>query len=90
MKINGLAIDGKRLMLLLVNLLLFFAVGQIQAGTIQQKTVTGKVTDLKGEPLIGVNVIVKGTTNGTVTNIDGNFSLANVPQDAAIYYLHRV
>ncbi|HAL65016.1 MAG TPA: SusC/RagA family TonB-linked outer membrane protein, partial [Bacteroidales bacterium] len=36
---------------------------------------TGKVTDEAGEPVIGANIIEKGTTNGTVTDVDGNFSL---------------
>ena len=40
-----------------------------------QLTVTGRVQSKSGEPLIGVNVIEKGTTNGTVTDLDGNYSL---------------
>jgi len=39
------------------------------------KIITGRVTDNKGEPLIGVNVVEAGTTNGTVTDVDGNYSL---------------
>jgi len=42
----------------------------------QQGTVTGKVIDDLGEPVIGANVIVKGTTTGVITDVDGNFSLA--------------
>ena len=45
----------------------------------QSRTVTGVVTDIKGEPLLGVNVIVKGTTNGTITDLDGKFSLEVEP-----------
>lgn len=41
----------------------------------QQRTVTGVVTDQSGQPLPGVTVVVTGTTTGTVTNNDGNFSL---------------
>ncbi len=41
----------------------------------QQRTVTGMVTDQRGLPLPGVTVVVKGTTTGTITNADGNFSL---------------
>lgn len=41
----------------------------------QQGTVTGKVIDDLGEPVIGANVIVKGTTTGVITDVDGNFSL---------------
>jgi TonB-linked SusC/RagA family outer membrane protein len=47
----------------------------------QQKTVTGKVVDDKGSPLPGVAVVVKGTTVGAVTDIDGNYSLT-VPASA--------
>ncbi|WP_293711846.1 SusC/RagA family TonB-linked outer membrane protein [uncultured Parabacteroides sp.] len=41
----------------------------------QQKEITGKVTDVEGEPLVGVNVSVRGTTIGTITDIEGFFSL---------------
>ena len=41
----------------------------------QTRTVTGMVTDEKGDPLLGVNVVVKGTSNGTVTNLEGKYSL---------------
>ncbi len=47
----------------------------------QQRTVTGTVTGVDGEPLPGVTVVVKGTTIGTVTDGNGEFSL-NVPADA--------
>lgn len=40
-----------------------------------QLTVTGNVQSTTGEPLIGVNVVEKGTTNGTVTDLDGNYTL---------------
>lgn len=43
-----------------------------------QRTITGTVIDENDEPLIGVNVIVMGTTNGTITDFDGKFSLENV------------
>ncbi|MEN6323229.1 MAG: TonB-dependent receptor [Proteiniphilum sp.] len=53
--------------------------------TIQQKKIiTGRITDAKGEPIIGANIIEVGSTNGTVTDINGNFSLS-VEQDAAIH-----
>lgn len=47
----------------------------------QQNTVTGSVTDLSGEPMFGVAVVVKGTTNGTITDADGSFRLVNVAAD---------
>ena len=40
-----------------------------------QNTVTGKVTDKAGEPLPGVNVLEKGTTNGSITDLDGKYSI---------------
>ncbi|MEO1515439.1 MAG: TonB-dependent receptor [Bacteroidota bacterium] len=48
-----------------------------------QKTITGLVSDTDGEPLIGVNVVLKGTTTGVSTDFDGKYSL-DVPDDAAI------
>nr|WP_320039588.1 TonB-dependent receptor [uncultured Bacteroides sp.] len=42
----------------------------------QKSMITGKVVDVNNEPLIGVNVLVKGTTNGTVTDIDGKYSIS--------------
>ncbi len=44
-----------------------------------QRTVSGTVTDTKGEPLIGVSIFARGTSVGTVTDIDGTYSL-NVPE----------
>jgi len=41
----------------------------------QGRTITGKVTDAQSEPLPGVNIVVKGTTTGTMTDIDGNFTI---------------
>ena len=42
------------------------------------QTATGLVKDKTGEPMIGVNVLVKGTTNGTITDINGQFTLTNI------------
>ena len=41
----------------------------------QSTTVTGQVKDASGEPVIGASVLINGTTNGTVTDLDGNFSV---------------
>ena len=46
----------------------------------QAKTVTGTVTDVNGEPIIGANIRIKETTTGTITDIDGNFSIEAEPQ----------
>jgi TonB-linked SusC/RagA family outer membrane protein len=52
----------------------------------QQKTVTGTVTDDYGEPLPGVTVIVKGTTNGAATDISGNYSISNISENAVLVF----
>lgn len=46
--------------------------------TLAQRAISGKVTDQEGQALIGASILVKGSTSGTVTDIDGNYSL-NVP-----------
>lgn len=51
-----------------------------------KKSVSGKVTDQNGEPLIGVNVVVKGTTTGAMTDIDGIYRLENVPTNATVEF----
>ena len=57
------------------------------ANSEQQKiTVSGKVTDSTNAPLPGVTVVVKGTTNGTITDFDGKYTLANVPVDALLVF----
>lgn len=58
--------------ILLLSTLFFFAITTVMA----QRTVSGKVTDDTGEGLPGVNVVIKGTTNGTTTDLDGNFTLS--------------
>ena len=50
----------------------------------QNITITGKVTDTTGEPLIGVTIQVQGTTNGTITDMDGNFTLEDVVPDGIL------
>ena len=52
---------------------------------VQQKKVTGKVVDALGQPLIGVTVMEKGSTNGGITDFDGNFSL-NVADNAVLQF----
>jgi len=52
----------------------------------QQNAITGKVTDSYGSPLPGVTVVIKGTTTGTITDIDGVYVLSNVPDDSALQF----
>ncbi len=49
-------------------------------------TITGQVTDSEGETLIGVNVQVKGTTQGTATDLEGNYTLEDVAEDAILVF----
>ncbi len=52
----------------------------------QTKKTTGKVSDSSGAPLPGVTVSIKGTKSGTVTDMDGNYSLNNIPSDATLVF----
>ncbi len=48
--------------------------------------VTGKVIDVQGQPLPGVTVVIKGMTNGTITDADGNYTIGNVPVNAVLTF----
>ena len=52
----------------------------------QQKIVSGKVTDQSGSGLPGVSVVVKGSTTGTLSDNNGNYSLSNVPENAVLQF----
>lgn len=56
---------------------------ELKGNSKSNKQIKGTVTDKNGEPIIGANISVKGTTIGTITDIDGLFSL-DVPEDATI------
>jgi TonB-linked SusC/RagA family outer membrane protein len=58
----------------------------LPTGVQQTGVVTGKVTDRSGAPLPGATVVIKGTTTGTVTDVNGNYSLSNVPSDATLVF----
>lgn len=64
-------------------LLLFFFMAGL--GLMAQLTVTGVVTDSSNEPIPGVSVLEKGTMNGTITQVDGSYSL-QVPEDATLVF----
>lgn len=51
---------------------------------LSQRTLTGKVTDEQGEPLVGATVVAPGTSAGTITDVSGMYRLANVPDDATV------
>ncbi len=52
----------------------------------QTKTISGTVVDANGETVPGATVLVKGTTTGTITDMDGNFTLSDVPEDATLVF----
>jgi TonB-linked SusC/RagA family outer membrane protein len=66
---------------------LFFFFLSITTVFSQQKiAVKGKVTDNSKQPLPGVTIVLKGTTQGTVTNADGNYTLTNIPVNAQLKF----
>ena len=52
----------------------------------QGREISGKVTDSSGAPLPGVTIVVKGTSQGIITDFDGNYTLLNVPADATLQF----
>lgn len=52
----------------------------------QSSKISGKVTDSSGAPLPGVSVVLKGSTSGTITDTDGNYSLTSVPTKAVLQF----
>lgn len=53
---------------------------------LQPVTITGTVTNQSGDPLPGVNVVIKGTNQGNITNSNGEYSVEGVPEDATLVY----
>ena len=56
----------------------------------QDNACTGVVIDQKGETIIGASVVIKGTTNGTITGLDGDFTLNNVKKETLFRFLTSV
>ncbi len=71
-----------------LRVLLMFTLFMISLqGFSQNITVTGTVTDSQtGETMIGLNVVIKGTVRGVVTDVDGNFTMPNCPSDATLVF----
>ncbi|WP_321334094.1 TonB-dependent receptor [uncultured Bacteroides sp.] len=66
---------------------LLFVVLFLLASTVvsaQNKSIKGLVVDQSSQPIIGANILVEGTTNGTITDLDGNFTLADVAPNAKL------
>ena len=75
---NGQKQNFFRIFLAGVLILLSFAVYA------QENTVTGKVYDVSGEPIIGASVVIQGTTQGTITDMDGAFQLKAQPSQTLV------
>lgn len=56
------------------------------AEVMQDGKISGSVKDKYGDPLPGVTIVIKGTTNGTTTDFDGNFTLANLPSNTILAF----
>ncbi|MGB8492613.1 MAG: TonB-dependent receptor [Bacteroidales bacterium] len=56
------------------------------ATELQQVAVSGTITNQQGVPLVGVTVAVKGTTIGTISDIDGKYAISNLPQNATLLF----
>lgn len=52
----------------------------------QQNSISGTVTNEEGEPLPGVTVVIKGTTEGAITNMDGVYTIDNIPENATLQF----
>lgn len=69
---------------------------QVDQASTKRINISGKVNDKNSEPLIGVSIFVKSTSQGTITNMDGSFQLSDVPENATLrisyigYYTQEV
>lgn len=66
--------------------LVFIGLFVTMMASAQQFTVKGTVKDATGEPIIGANVMVKGTSNGTITDIDGNYSISGANSSSVLVF----
>jgi TonB-linked SusC/RagA family outer membrane protein len=73
-------------MLLLLGTAQAFAASVPDLGDMQQKRVTGRVTDNAGEALPGVNILEKGTINGAITDVDGRYALTVASSSAVLNF----
>ena len=76
----------RKLMLLLA--CLFVGIGLVTAQT--QKITGVVISEEDGQPVVGASVLVKGTTQGTITDVDGNFNLSNVPSSAKTFQISYI
>ena len=70
----------KKILLIMRIAMILMSIGILQlnavpAGDLQQKQITGKITDESGNPLPGVNIQVEGTTVGTISDLNGQYTI---------------
>lgn len=80
------SILDKSLEVNLKNKMIVISLKKLMSGDDKTKvrSINGKILDENGEPVIGASVAIQGTTLGSITNIDGEYSLANVPENAEV------
>lgn len=81
-----------RVLSLLLCFCFFIPAMNVSASSLQADKfkVSGIVKDATGEPVIGASVVEKGTTNGTVTDLDGNFNLSVASNSTIVISLYRI
>lgn len=80
---------GIAVLLLLINIVATGRPGyrpETRAMAVVDKPVKGRITDEKGQPLVGVNIVVKGTSSGTVSDADGKYELNSVSENQALVF----
>ena len=70
-------------------LVLFLLVGMTSVFAQKHVSVSGRITDELNEPMIGVSVLEKGTTNGVITDLDGNYTLS-ASEGSTCLFVYRV
>ena len=85
-EVLDLVVQGENLTYELVDRFIVISAKFPSAAIQTMQSVSGNVKNESGELLPGVTVIVKGTTNGTVTDFDGNYQIAEVPSDATLVF----
>jgi TonB-linked SusC/RagA family outer membrane protein len=81
---QGSLLKGRMMLLTKLFLIGIFLVSQLGAFAQQSTTITGTITEEGGQPLPGVTVLLKGTTTGTVSSIDGIYTIPDVPENATL------
>ena len=75
-----------KIKLLLLLCLLMYLPNAMTAKTLADIVISGQVTDERGDPMPGVSIVLKGTTNGTITDLDGNFELKSTQSKGTLLF----